>query len=99
MSEPYASREEVNGSILRLEQRVGETNALIREQNAQFAQLLERETDKREAQVEQLHGRINDTVRCIHDVARGRISVAMSIVLAALSSISVGLAVAFITSR
>ena len=99
MGENYVSREELNGSILRLESRVEETNRLVREQSGQMAELIQRETDKRETQTEQLHGRINEAVRCIHEVSRGKVSVAMSTIIAVLSSAAVGLAVALITSR
>lgn len=90
MGDNYVTREELNGSILRLETRVEETNRLIREQNAQFSQLLEREVDKREECDKELHDRISN-------VSKGKVSYAVAILITVLSSTVVGLAVAFLT--
>lgn len=87
MGENFVTREELNGSILRLETRVVETNTLIREQNAQFSQLLEREVDKREECDEKLHERISAA-------AKGKVSYVVAVLITVLTSTVVGLAVA-----
>jgi Ni,Fe-hydrogenase I large subunit len=61
----YVTRTELNSSLVRLEARVNETNKIIREQNSQFATLLEQEAEKREGWCEkhgEAHADINEKV-------------------------------------
>jgi predicted Holliday junction resolvase-like endonuclease len=97
MSDNYVTRAELNGSLLRLEEQVRELRCdvsevykVLREQNSQFSQLLEREVDKREECRKDMDARMADAVK-------GKVSYALAVLVTVLSSAVVGLAVAFLS--